>query len=435
MSIHDRVIGQVWRSAGLIKDLDALCALGGRLWSSDGERRAREQLRTRLAQIPGVRLSEHKFVYDGWARVHASLAILGEDMRSRACHSLLWSPDTPPGGLEAEFVDVGRGTEADFEAAQPRLKGRIALVRHEYPFAAGTVHRMKKYMWAREMGAAGFIIANCLPGEMVVTGFAPDNSSKDIPAVGTSLETGAILARLPAGARLRIEVAGRRWKEESANLIAEVPGRGPEWVVLSAHYDGHDLGQSALDNGTGAAAVPTILEAFAPHVPEMPRGLRAMLFTAEEWGLYGSRVYVNELPEEERRRIAVNVNLDTIAGSPRLACLTSGFEELETLARSVEKQLGIGLDIVRDLRRNSDHYNFARHGIPALRLVCGFDAVDSAVKYLLMPADTRDKVHEGEFKFGAAVAAEFVWHALVRNGTVARHKTAEETKRLLQGLE
>ncbi|MBM3540967.1 MAG: M28 family peptidase, partial [Alphaproteobacteria bacterium] len=175
--------------------------------------------------------------------------------------------------------------------------------------------------------------------------------------------------------------------------------------------------------------------ALAPHVPEMPRGLRAMLFTAEEWGLYGSRVYVNELPEEERRRIAVNVNLDTIAGSPRLACLTSGFEELETLARSVEKQLGIGLDIVRDLRRNSDHYNFARHGIPALRLVCGFDAVDSAVKYLLMPADTRDKVHEGEFKFGAAVAAEFVWHALVRNGSVARHKTAEETKRLLQGLE
>ncbi len=435
MSLHDRVIGELWRSPRMLQDLDALCACGGRLWSSPSEHRARDFLRKRLAEIPGVRLSEHRFTYDGWERLRSALTLLDGDPRPRACHSLLWSPDTPQGGLEAEIVDIGRGTLADFESTEARLRGRIALVRHEYPFAAGTVHRMRKYMWARERGAVGFVIANCVPGEMTVSGFAPDNSDKDIPAIGVSLETGATIAAMAPGARLCIEVAGRRWKEDSVNLIAEVAGRGPEWVVLSAHYDGHDLGQSALDNGTGAAAVPNILQALAPHVPNMPRGLRAMLFTAEEWGLYGSRVYVNELPEEERRRIAVDVNLDTIAGSPRLACLTSEFPELEDMARTVGRQLGIPLDLVRDLRRNSDHYNFARHGIPALRLVCGFDASESAVKYLLMAGDTRDKVHESEFKFGAAVAAEFAWHALVRTGQIARHKTPAEVKKMLEGLE
>ena len=41
---------------------------------------------------------------------------------------------------------------------------------------------------------------------------------------------------------------------------------------------------------------------------------------------------------------------------------------------------------------NSDHYNFARHGIPAVRLVAGFNQPNSAVKFLLTPRDTRNQV-------------------------------------------
>lgn len=45
---------------------------------------------------------------------------------------------------------------------------------------------------------------------------------------------------------------------------------------------------------------------------------------------------------------------------------------------------------------NSDHANFAAHGIPALRLVAGFDDPGCNLRHVLTAADTRDKVSEGD---------------------------------------
>ena len=50
------------------------------------------------------------------------------------------------------------------------------------------------------------------------------------------------------------------------------------------------------------------------------------------------------------------------------------------------------LRTVRPLMQNSDHANFALAGIPALRLVAGFDDPNANLRYVLTPADTRDKV-------------------------------------------
>jgi Zn-dependent M28 family amino/carboxypeptidase len=61
---------------------------------------------------------------------------------------------------------------------------------------------------------------------------------------------------------------------------------------------------------------------------------------------------------------------------------------------------------------NSDHYNFARHGIPAFRLVAGFDRPECNVRYILSRGDTRDRVQRGEMVAAARTAAVLVWHAL-----------------------
>jgi Zn-dependent M28 family amino/carboxypeptidase len=61
---------------------------------------------------------------------------------------------------------------------------------------------------------------------------------------------------------------------------------------------------------------------------------------------------------------------------------------------------------------NSDHYNFARHGIPALRLVAGFDRPQSNVRYILTRGDSRDKVERSELASAASVAAVLVWQGL-----------------------
>ena len=81
---------------------------------------------------------------------------------------------------------------------------------------------------------------------------------------------------------------------------------------------------------------------------------------------------------------------------------------------------------------NSDHYNFARAGVPAARLVAGFDEPESNLRYLLTPADTRDKVAAGDLAAVARLAARLVEDALpyvrttitVRGKSCRRHPTA-----------
>lgn len=437
MSLHDSLTGEIWRSPALIEDFEAITGCGGRFAGSDSEARALALLRSRLGAIPGVATSEHVFEYDGWERTAQRLTLLGPTGRDFPCHALIWTPDTPPGGIEAELVDLGRGARADFDAHGNGIDGRIVVVRQDYPFGSDTVHRSVKYAWGREAGAVGFLLSSAVPGDMPATGYSATNAPDDIPAAGISIETARALGE--AGddrpARLRLEVRGARKPATGVDLIAEVPGQGPEWVVLSAHYDGHDLAESALDNATGAAAVLQILRTYAPHVGGMRRGLRAMLFTAEEWGLTGSRLYVDGLTEAERRAIAVDVNLDTIAGSPRVACLVSGYAALGDFARAVAREAGLEVPIVEPLKRNSDHYNFARRGIPAMRLVAGFDEPECDVRYILTAADRRDMVADAELKGGTLVAAEMVWHALNWPGTIAPHKSGAEIEEILRGLE
>ena len=57
---------------------------------------------------------------------------------------------------------------------------------------------------------------------------------------------------------------------------------------------------------------------------------------------------------------------------------------------------------------NSDHYNFARHGIPAVRLVAGFDEPESEIKYVLTPGDMRDKGAARDLRYAAGLTAALV---------------------------
>ena len=62
---------------------------------------------------------------------------------------------------------------------------------------------------------------------------------------------------------------------------------------------------------------------------------------------------------------------------------------------------------------NSDHANFAAHGIPALRLIAGFNAPHSNLRYLLLTAaDTRDKVRPHELDEALRLATALTWQAL-----------------------
>ena len=121
-----------------------------------------------------------------------------------------------------------------------------------------------------------------------------------------------------------------------------------------------------------------------------------MFFSVEEWALTGSAQYVEALSAAERGKIALNVNLDSVAGSPNLAALTQRL--CAASSRSCwasPRPTGSDVRTVRPLMTNSDHANFAQAGIPALRLVAGFDDPAAHLRVVLTPADTRDKVGAG----------------------------------------
>jgi aminopeptidase YwaD len=406
--MHDfsDLVARIAADRDLWPDFLAICDCGGRLAGTESEARAFALVEGRAEIATGVKGRSIPVRYGGWRAKRASLRLPGG--AEAPCQALVRSIATTPGGLTAEVVDLGRGTPEEFAAHADDLKGRIALVRHELMFVAGTIHRRRKYLAAREAGAIGFLIAGPLPGQLVA-GSSGRQDGVGIPAAGIAPETAGALRRTARGwpmATLTIET--EECPAETHTLLFDMPGQSDEWVVLSAHVDGHDGGESAMDNASGLAAALAAARALAPHVGRFRRGVRLAFFSVEEWALTGSAQYVQSLTAAERQRIALNVNLDSVGGSPHLAALTSEFAKLEPFLLRIAEANNIALRTVRPLMQNSDHANFALAGIPAMRLVAGFDDPSANLRYVLTPADTRDKVAADELARSAVLATAIV---------------------------
>jgi hypothetical protein len=400
------VLGTIWAERRIVDDFHALCDCGGRFAGTDSEARAREVLATALAEIAPVRRED--VAYRGWTR-GASQVVLGDGTALEA-QALVRSPSTPPGGLAARIVDCGQGRPEDIARAGDAVRGAIVLARHEFMIGRDHVHRRKKYDAAREAGAAGFLIANHVPGTGPVTGSSGDGSPGHIPCAGISAEAGARLAR-GDGAAITLHVAGTFRDSVATNLFGTVPGRGGGLIVLSAHYDGHDLAESAIDNASGLACVLAAARAVAPAIPGLAHGLEVAFFTIEEWALSGSAEHLAAMPAAERARRKLNVNLDSVAGDDALTALTSGVPGLAEFLHRALAPAGLSLGIAPRFMGNSDHANYLRAGIPAFRLAAGFDRPATPLSLLLTRADTRDKVTPHQLKTAAALTATILLSA------------------------
>ncbi len=415
-ALPDDAIAGLLNDSLLPQDFAAVCDTGGRQAGTGSECAALDLVRHLGRQATGQEVQVLPAPYDGWEATRASLHLLDSGRRiPLAGLPLLRSAPSPPGGIEAKVLPVGRGTPEEFDALGGALRGQFALVRHEYMFAAGHIHRRRKYAAALAAGAAGFLIAGLLPAA-AVAGSSGRRQEAGIPAFGITPEAAARLSPSGTPARLHAELLTREFAAETKTVLFDLPGQEAGWVVLSAHVDGHDPAESAMDNASGVAVALAVARALVPHAARFRRGLRLAFFSAEEWALTGSRVYVDGLAPGERDGIALNVNLDSVAGAAGLTALCSGFPALGAWVRQVSAASGLPVGVHLPLMENSDHANFAAHGIPALRLLAGFDAPASNLRHVLTAADTRDKVSEGELRVAALAAAALTWAALTAPG-------------------
>jgi hypothetical protein len=392
-------------------DFQALCDLGGRVAGSASEAAALAFAQERLAAVPGAKVHAAPVDYPGWRCRTAQLthATTGVGL---PCTPLLGT--APAAGVVAEVLDLGLGRREDFGRHAKRIRGRFVMVRHEYPFTSGHMHRRLKLQLAQEMGAAGFLIAHPEAGVGPVSGSSGRNGGAGIPALGVGAEAADAFRALPdctlPAARMVIEADDH--PARTRMLVADLPGRGPDWVVVSAHIDGHPHGESAMDNATGVAVALGLARLLGPRVSECPRGLRICLFSAEEWALAGSRIWLEQLEEAARRSMVININLDSVGGTHGLTALTSGFEPLDAWVKATAARADLPIATHLPLMANSDHANFAAHGIPALRLITGFNAPDSNLRLVLTAADTRDKVRKAELDEALRIATALTWQAL-----------------------
>lgn len=256
----------------------------------------------------------------------------------------------------------------------------------------------------------------------------------EIPAVGISKEDGSMVREIagqPEG-RIQLSLQSETGPARAANLIGRISGGdSPERVILCAHYDGHNCGESAIDNASGTAVALELARLLAARPRSFSRDFEVHFYSVEEWGLQGSRAYVDSLSEDEAGRIALAINLDVVAGSESLTWLCNGFSDLAEWVHGALGEEPPRCAVSERVAINSDHANYVRRGIPALRLLAGMDEPESRCGYHLSPADTSDKVDSSELVAAASATARILMKALEHPGPIARHKTRDEVSRLL----
>jgi hypothetical protein len=177
--------------------------------------------------------------------------------------------------------------------------------------------------------------------------------------------------RLEDGMRVRLKVGGRFLPGRiERNVIADIPGRDTDHVVVGAHYDSVWRGPGAVDNASGVEGVRRIGETLAGR--RLERGVRLVAFAAEEIKLTGSRYYVDEARLRGAfDRTAAMVNLDCIAHGEKLNILASPGATLER-ATDIAAELGL-LDryelVTGPATGGVDSHWFAEHGIPAVTVL------------------------------------------------------------------
>ena len=179
------------------------------------------------------------------------------------------------------------------------------------------------------------------------------------------------------------EVDMARREVASRNVVARVPGseRPEEHVVYTAHWDhlgrdttlqGDQIFNGALDNATGTGGLLEIAGAFMA-LPEPPR--RSILFlavTAEEKGLLGARYYA-ENPLYPLDRTLANINMDGLNQWGRTEDVVVIGMGNSTMDDVLRRHAGpMGRELVADPEPEkgffyrSDHFQFAKQGVPAL---------------------------------------------------------------------
>ena len=400
---------------------------GHRLSGTPGNDRSLEYLQSKLEEL-GVAVHRESFEHPGWIR---------SDDRA-----ILTQPENRPlRAVAMGYVNRQKPVEApvallkssNLDTLDPKsLNGRILLSPSSI-----RLNQEKYLRLANEFGVLGAMLTNRVNGGQLLARVSNhDGKAPPFPLFAITREDGLrferqLEERIPV--KVRLETRSRTQAMTSDNLVAVLPGKSKEQIVLGAHFDSWDLSEGAMDNGLGVAQLFEVARLLKKHSPINEYTVVLVFFNAEEWGLWGSRRYV-EAHRNDPIRAMVNVDMvGDITGANAM-----GFDELVPVLESFSESLG-ALKFSRKTDNKTwlggDHHPFILEGIPSITFYAPIPAGE--VRYYHDVADTFDKVDPHLLAKSCAITALLIHRLANDTESKLRRYTPEESAELFRkaGLE
>ncbi len=329
----------------------------------------------------------------------------GLDVRDKIVVVLVNDPGF--GGTDTTFFKgstmtyYGRWTYKFEEAARQGAKGCLVVhntVPAGYPFQVLQTGWNSPHLYLDPRGKDNYFCEG--------TGWITKPAIEEIfQAVGRDFNKVQTEARKPEfrgfelGAAVTFAMDLKVRYDTSYNVIGRITGSGnpDECLIYTAHWDhlgigrpdaaGDSIYNGALDNASGTGGLLEIAKAFKTLGSGPSRSVVFLAVTAEEQGLWGSAYYA-ENPVYPKEKTVANINMDGINPYGKMndvMVVGTGQSEMEDYLR--EEAALTGRDVVPDdepekgFYFRSDHFNFARIGVPALYLKTGSDFVGKDKEY------------------------------------------------------
>lgn len=204
---------------------------------------------------------------------------------------------------------------------------------------------------------------------------------------------------VPFGVTASLSISNALRTVDSRNVVAKLEGSDAkltnEYVIYTAHWDHFGIGtkikgdsiyNGAADNASGTAGLLTLAQAFAALKTPPKRSILFLSVTAEEQGLLGSQYY-SVTPIYPLAKTVANINMDVLntwGPTKDLIVVGLGNSELDDYARAAAAEQGRELhpdaEPEKGFYYRSDHFNFAKQGVPA------FDG-GAGIEFVGKPAD------------------------------------------------
>ena len=436
-----QILSEIGQHNELMKNLEYLSDLiGPRLTGSPQQRMASEWAEQEFHRYGLTNVHQEKWtVARSWTRGTAEARIVAPVSRRLAIVSAGWSPSTD-GEVEGPVVYVDSQSATDLDKYKTKLLGAIVVleepraVRPPYETGHPSVQFPLRPPYAeparterstpepfyevrtqflKTQGVRAVLRDSANPYNLMRMSnvSAGDYEPGVIPTAFLSHEDYALIWRLlkHGDVRLRLTLtnAFSPGPVETSNTVAEIRGseKPAEVVILGAHIDSWDLASGSTDNGTG---VVDVLEAARSLVKlNLPpkRTIRFVLFSGEEQGEVGSKLYVSQHNEELPDISAVLVN-DTGTGPIVTIGVHENYNDVEAIQEILAPVASLLHLMEPKISRTfgSDYASFNAAGVP------GFSCIGDAPEYSETQhtqSDTFDKVSEVGLIQSAQVMA--VW--------------------------